>query len=200
MNRIEKAVLIGFIITLVLSLCGFADTCEDIEDSVLRLHIVANSDSQNDQRIKLAVRDRLLCDMPYLFDAAPDRDGAKQAALRSISEIEATVNDELKKQNAGYGCSVKLIDGMYFETREYDGFTMPAGFYCALCVTLGEAGGRNWWCVMYPPLCGSSAIDVDDAFKADSARTLKNGSRYEVKFKIYEFFCSLRDKIGTVFG
>ena len=193
-NRAEKAVLIGLVLAICFSFVGFADTCDDIDDSVLRLHILADSDSEEDQRVKLAVRDRLLSDVPQLFADASDRTSAIAAAKEQLVAIRETVADELKKQGATYSFTVEIVDDMYFEQREYDGFTMPAGHYAALRILLGSGEGHNWWCVMYPPLCGSSACRTKDAFPAKQNKVVSSNGKYEIKFKLYEWITRLCKK------
>lgn len=198
-NRGEKAVLIGLSVAILLSFTGFAKTCEEIEDNVLRLHILANSDSEEDQRVKLAVRDRLLEDVPELFQEAEDRESAVEAARCTIDKIRDVVADELAVQGADYGFDVEIAENMYFEVREYDGFTMPAGFYSALRITLGRAEGKNWWCVMYPPLCSSAAVKTEEAFDRGQNGVLTANSDYEIKFKFCEILYRAGDTIKKWF-
>ena len=191
LNRMEKAVLVGLIVSICLSFAAFADTCGDIDDSVLRLHILANSDSDSDQSIKLAVRDRLLSDAPELFAEASDRDAAVLAAKEQLDDIRLIVADELARLDADGRFTVEVVEDMYFEQREYDGFTMPAGNYAALRIVLGSGEGHNWWCVMYPPLCSASSCRVKDVFPAKQNKVLSTNGKYEVKFRLYEWFTDL---------
>lgn len=193
MNRLEKAILIGLVMAMCLSMVSFADTCEAIDDRVLRLHILANSDSQEDQTVKLNVRDRLLQDVLELFCEATDKDSAVISAEDQMEKIFRSVSDSLAAQGVSYGFTVEIVDSMYFDQREYDTFTMPAGYYAALRITLGEGEGQNWWCVMYPPLCGRTATaTIEDSFPAEQSRLLSSDGKFEIRFRLYEWLKSLQ--------
>ena len=107
--------------------------------------------------------------MPELFAEAKDRDSAAAAAQERLDEIRAIVTDEIARQGYDYTCDAQIVD-MYFNTREYDDFAMPAGNYRALRVTIGAAEGKNWWCVMFPPLCLPSSI-------VPSLQSIRHGNR-----------------------
>lgn len=199
MNRGEKAILIGLVAAVLIAFTGFFDTCDSIDDNVLRLHILANSDSEEDQFLKLKVRDRLLRDVPEMFSKAESKSSAITEAEKHMDEIKQTIEDELRENGAEYGFSVQIVDGMYFENREYDGFTMPAGIYSALRICLGNAEGQNWWCVMYPPLCNCSAIK-EEAFDKKQTAVLSANSDYEIKFKVCEIYSKAKKKLKKWFS
>lgn len=126
----------------------------DRTGGILRLHIIANSDSSRDQSIKLAVRDAVLAfeknfSGQYSFDTAEE---TERFVLERGKELLSTVNAVLKERGAGYGAQLMLGD-FDFPQREYDGEIYPAGEYRALRILLGDACGKNWWCVLFPPLC-----------------------------------------------
>lgn len=183
----------------MLAFTGFADTCDSIDDSVLRLHILANSDSEEDQTVKLKVRDRLLSEVPEMFVSAEDKSSAISQAEMHLDEIKEVIGSVLDENGAEYSFDAEIVEGMYFENREYDGFTMPAGFYSALRITLGEAEGQNWWCVMYPPLCNGSAVKTEDAFNEKQTAVLSANSDYEIKFKVCEWFNKAKRSIEKWF-
>lgn len=199
MNRGEKAILIGLIAAVLIAFTGFLDTCDSIDNSVLRLHILANSDSEEDQLVKLKVRDRLLSEVPEMFSESENKSSAIIEAEKHIGEIKQVIASELKENGAEYSFDVEIVDGMYFENREYDGFTMPAGFYSALRITLGNAEGQNWWCVMYPPLCNNSAVK-EEAFNEKQKAVLSANSQYEIKFKVCEIYSKAKNKIKKWFS
>lgn len=191
MNKLEKAILMGLILTIGLSMVSFADTCNEINDRVLRLHILANSDSEEDQLVKLAVRDKLLQDVPELFEEAEDKETAIAAATACIGKIEESIRSSLTEQGVEAVFAVEIVENQYFDQREYDTFTMPAGYYAALRVTLGEGAGQNWWCVMYPPLCGKAArASVEESFTDRQSRLLSSDGKFEIKFRLYEWLRS----------
>lgn len=195
--KAEKAVLCGLIVAVIASLCSFSYDCEKIDDTVIRLHILAASDEAEDQAVKLAVRDRLLDDAPELFAGADSKEAAAARVRDEMEHIREIVGQELVAQGTAPDFTLELCEDAYFDQRVYDGFTMPAGRYTALRITLGSGQGHNWWCVMYPPLCGNTAREtVDTAFPARESRVLSNDGTYEIKFKLYEWlkhwFCGVK--------
>ncbi len=130
----------------------------DGQDEVLRLHVLANSDSEEDQRIKLAVRDALL---PYFEQTATYRD-ARAYLTRHGDAIQKAAETALACEGADYGVYLTLGQSA-FPDRTYDGILFPAGDYDALTVVLGEGGGKNWWCVLFPPLCivTKDGVEID---------------------------------------
>jgi len=115
---------------------------------ILRLHIVANSDSAEDQRVKLLVRDALVKE----FAPAGSLQGAEEIVLHDGGGVLETVNRVLKEQGCAYGAQLRF-GVMPFPEKTYGNASFPAGDYEALRVELGAAGGKNWWCVLFPPLC-----------------------------------------------
>ena len=118
------------------------------EKEVLRLHILANSDSQQDQAIKLQVRDALL----PLFESSESYESARAFVLQHGAELLSLCQKTLSACQASYGAQL-LLGETPFPDRSYQGILFPAGVYDALCVVLGEGAGHNWWCVLFPPLC-----------------------------------------------
>ena len=147
MKLIEKCLLFGFFCAVLFSMLGFTAQCESIPDKVFRLHVLANSDSAEDQALKLRVRDRILEESAGLMDGVSTREEAEAAAAQSLPSLQAAAEDEIRQ--AGYGYSVQAeITRMYFPTRHYESVTLPAGEYDALRISIGEAKGKNWWCVL----------------------------------------------------
>ena len=147
------ALAIGLVATLLISSAvSFAETCGPIRNGVLRLHILANSDSDEDQRLKLAVRDRVLTLDLFSSGHAASKEEAEQETASSLLEIEEAAREELRRQGCTDDVKAELVR-MYFTTRVYENVTLPAGYYDAVRITIGEGAGHNWWCVLYPPLC-----------------------------------------------
>ena len=120
--------------------------------------------SDADQALKLKVRDKVLSYTAELFRDAPDKETSMQAVGQHLREIAEVACDEVRAN--GYDYPVKAeITRMYFSTRHYDGYTLPAGMYDALRLSIGKAEGHNWWCVMYPSLCLSSATEREERAK-----------------------------------
>ena len=164
-----------------------------IYEDTVRLHILANSDSEYDQKLKIRLRDDIL--LTYGEALCGVEDFADFGAM--TDEIEGYVNERLQTYGAPYRAYVSFEEEWY-DTREYEGFALPCGTYLSLVVHLGEGKGKNWWCVMYPPLCLDLATDapVDDAligYGKEEVNLIQNG-KYTVKFKTLEVISQLFKK------
>lgn len=170
---------------------GFARECEEIPQEVLRLHIPANSDSEYDQSMKLAVRDFVLEKYGALLADSDNVGDAAEQVRELLPEIEKSCCEFLSQQGTDYGAKAELTE-MYFTTRQYDSVTLPAGDYQALRITLGSGEGHNWWCVMFPPLCIPLASEPlpEEELPADFV-TDNSSNRIEIRFAVFEFFKGL---------
>lgn len=196
-KRIELSVVIALVAIFVFSVAGFGAECNSVRNDVLRLHILANSDSEADQAVKLLVRDALLESGSELFSGVADKETAAVILSKERDKIIGIAESVLRENGFSYSVDVKLVTE-YFTTRVYDDFTMPAGEYLALKVILGEGGGHNWWCVMFPPLCLPAATekcDIDAFFGENGADIIESSPEYEIRFKIVEVFESFLSKI-----
>lgn len=193
--------LAALLFTMIFSLAGFEQKCNDLKQNVLRLHIIANSNSETDQAIKLKIRDELLKKSNGLFDSV----GNKQDAIDLVNKnkdylveiAQKVLNDEGKTQPVSIS-----VGKTYFETRVYDNFTLPAGEYDAVRVLIGKAEGKNWWCVMFPSMCIPAAEKehkLTEAVDEKSAEIAENAPRYEMRFKIIELYESLKNKFKNAF-
>ena len=193
--------LLLFLYTIICAISYVSAVSTDISDSVFRLHVIANSNSDEDQALKYKVRDNLL---NYMNNICKDC-SSKEEAIRIVSEHQ----EEFKQvaletiKNEGYSYDVKINIGNFeFPTKQYGDISLPAGFYDALRVEIGKAEGRNWWCVMFPTLCFidvSSGI-VPEESKEELQNVLSNeeysiisdnsNSEIKFKFKLIEFFAN----------
>jgi stage II sporulation protein R len=193
MKRIEIAILVGLVCSVCLSaFTAFAGECGEIRGGVVRLHILANSDSGEDQALKLEVRDAILAGTGETFAAARTKEQAVAAAGASLGDIAAIAEEEIARHGYDYGVSARLVN-RYFDTREYDGFTMPAGRYDAVQVEIGAGGGKNWWCVMFPPLC-LPAAEKSDLPLEEQIRALGERPVYKPAFAVVELIESLAER------
>ena len=170
-----------------------------LADKVVRLHVLANSDSQEDQALKLQVRDAVLARAGELLDASDSRREAQALLEEHLPELA-----ELARQTAaavGYDYPVRAeLSDTVFPTREYDDFRLPAGEYLALRVVIGEGGGRNWWCVVFPPLCTASSTDLAQTAMAagmseEDVALITEEDGYALKFKSVELWEWLRGRL-----
>ncbi len=201
----EKKLLIFlsllFIFTACLIWCaGVEREGEALAAKVIRLHIVADSDTDRAQRLKLLVRDRVLDGLTPALDGCASAADAAVVISRNLKNIESTAEQTLRK-NGCYLPVSAVLKKEVFDKRQYDSFALPAGEYTALRLVIGKGGGRNWWCVVFPPLCLSSAIEDDEDVLAvlnkDEVELITDEG-YVVKFKVLEFFTWLKEKLHKV--
>ena len=200
LKLIEIALLIGLAVFLASG--GLALRAQSqLAERVVRLHVLANSDGQEDQALKLLVRDRVLARATELLTQARDRTEAEALLRAELPELEALAVRELQANGCAYPVTAELAD-TEFPTREYDGFTLPAGEYLALRVVIGEGAGRNWWCVVFPPLCTAASAEVPAAALAaglteDQVGLITEEDRgYVLKFKTVEWWEQFRSQLA----
>ncbi len=167
-------------------------------EDTIRLHILANSDSEDDQALKLLVRDKLLEKYGEELSGFMSQDDAEEKITKSIGEIEATAKKIIENEGYDYNVRAELCEEWY-DTREYEDFSLPRGYYTSLKIIIGEGEGKNWWCVMFPPLCLEAALEkapADTAIKQYSKEeyTLISKSGYNIKFKLLELISDVFSK------
>lgn len=170
----------------------FYKQCEEISGEAVRLHVVASSDSEEDQAVKLIVRDAVLNETKDIFAGCTDKKQALAGLAASLGRVESAANRILSENGFSYTARAYVCD-MYFDTITYGDATMPSGVYTALRVELGDASGHNWWCVMYPPLCvmasdGGEREVLEQAFTGEQAEIILGGQKYALRFKIVELW------------
>ena len=194
MRKKEWFVLIACIISIACScVCSFGEECSFIRENTLRLHILAKSESPADQALKLKIRDAVLSHSGELFSGCDTRQKMVGAAQEQLSDIQRIA--EQTAMHNGYDLPVTVsVTDMFFETRRYDNVLLPAGTYTAVRIELGEAAGKNWWCVLYPPLCVSAAqtgFTEEEAQISDSLLQQEELPRYRVRLAVVEWWESL---------
>ena len=192
--RWEKAIFAAFALCLLLQITGFAAHCGNLESGVVRMHVLANSDSAADQALKLQVRDHLLTVGAEILGAVSDQAEAKAQIQANLPVLQAEAEAELLRQGSPYPVRVSL-ENTYFPTRTYETVTLPAGRYDALRVEIGEAAGQNWWCVIFPAMCLPAAQEsqtLEDVLGADTAQTAESAETYTVAFKTVEIIEKIR--------
>lgn len=202
MSKFVRALALALSLSLALSLCGFAGECEEIRGRVLRLHVLANSDSEADQALKLKVRDTVVQTAAGLFDDAANEAEALEQAKARLPEIEAAAQRRVYEEGYDYEVRATLVN-MYFTTRQYEAVTLPAGFYDALRITIGEGKGHNWWCVVFPPMCVSAATqaaELSDVLEPEQEEIVTSPQKYEVRFKIVEILEDIGRQFDEWFG
>ena len=194
-------VLISFIILSAYSYAGAIN--EDLSNNVFRLHVIANSDSNEDQDLKYKVRDKLIEYMKSLTTNISSKEEVIKIANNHISDFESIAKEVITENGFDYDVKVE-IGNFSFPTKQYGDISFPAGFYDALKVEIGNAKGQNWWCVMFPPLCfvdvtsgivpEESKENLQDNLGEEEYDIISNTEDSEIvnfKFKIVEFFENL---------
>lgn len=197
---LELALLLALAVTLLWGAWSLHRQ-DDLQEKMIRLHVIANSDSDTDQTLKLCVRDAVLCRAEEILRQSADMTEARARLRDSLPAIGDAAAQELAAQGSGYSVSVALED-TEFPRKTYDGFALPAGEYLALRVVIGAGEGRNWWCVVYPPLCTAAACELegvalDGGMTADdlSLMTGENAG-YVLRFRSLELWERLRQWLG----
>ena len=194
----EIALLVGLAIFLTSGVLALR-TQDELADKVVRLHVLANSDSEEDQALKLQVRDVVLERATVILEQSADRREAESRLRGQLLELERIAAAKIAAEGYDYPVTVKL-ENTDFPTKEYEGFTLPAGEYLALRVIIGEGQGRNWWCVVFPPLCTAASADVPASalaagFSEEEVRLITEDNQgYVLKFKAVEWWETLKEK------
>lgn len=188
-KHIELSILFGLIFAILLSFTRFDAACNDVRENVVRLHIVANSDNDADQALKLKVRDAILANSDNIFENTEKFDQALTVCENNLELFEKIANDVISENGFLYTAEASICD-TYFETREYDTFTLPAGTYKSLNIKLGNAEGKNWWCVVFPAVCIPAATerDLSASVGKNGVEITSNPQKYVMKFKAVEIY------------
>ena len=157
-NELEIALLVLLAVCLLTGAMSLRNQ-DVLQQKMIRLHVVANSDSDRDQTLKLQVRDKVLAFTEQTMRASASREEANNALREALPQIKSMAEDILRENDCSDSVEARL-EPAEFPLKAYDGFRLPAGEYMALRVLIGEAAGQNWWCVVYPPLCMAAASDV----------------------------------------
>ncbi len=205
MKKCIIALCVGLFVSFSLTI--YADSLQkEVAQNVLRLHVLANSDSAADQDLKLSVRDRLLAESGTLFAACKTREESCALFLREKKRLEKVAAEEISSHGFSYPVRLSL-EKTYFPTKYYGDIALPAGEYDAVRVEIGEAQGENWWCVMFPPLCF-----VDGSISEDSTAQLVRAvgenaavltpaasDTVKIRFKMADFFQSASHLLKEAF-
>lgn len=196
-----RSLCCALVTVLAMSVAGFDAKCDEIRENVLRLHILANSDSETDQALKLKVRDRLLEVSNEVFIGCETETQAVKVAKENIKLFTDEAKKVIAENGFSYDVNVEVADTM-FETRDYENFSLPAGTYEALRVIIGSGQGHNWWCVMFPAVCLPAAGEnqgFSGVLKEDTAEIVEQPTHYKARFKVVELFEKTKFKLSKIF-
>lgn len=194
LKKLTVAICMGLVMSILMSFAGFDASCLELKDNLLRLHIVANSNNENDQALKLKVRDKLLEVGDEAFKDTENLILAKETANEMLPVFKAAASEVIKQEGYNYSVNVTLGKA-FFDTRVYDSFTLPAGEYDALKVVIGEGEGKNWWCVIFPSVCIPSASnkELGSVISNNTEKIANNAPKYKIKFKVIEWFETIKN-------
>lgn len=201
---IKRILLILFLLFVFVFSSAISYTtavCSDISESVFRLHVIANSDSEGDQNLKYIVRDEILNYINDFCTNTSSKSDVIYVTEQNLDKIKEIAKQTIEKNGYNYDVNVS-IGNFAFPTKKYGDIILPPGFYDALKVEIGEAKGQNWWCVMFPPLC---FIDVTSGIVPDDSKQImkenlsdeeydlisENNTSIDIKFKIVEVLQNL---------
>lgn len=189
LKKMEWVLIIGLVIAIILHMVSFAACCSEVRNDVLRLHILANSDSEEDQALKLRVRDAVLNESGYIFEGVTNVRQARREAKKELNTMQRVAQKTVLESGYTYPVTVSL-EKCFFETRYYESFTLPAGEYEALRIVIGKGEGHNWWCVMFPQLCLASCAEIEDAksLSEEEKQLISSSPQFEIRFKCVEIY------------
>lgn len=197
-KKIKISVTVGMVVAILFSICSFAKTSEEIRSDVLRLHVIANSDTSVDQNLKLRLRDYILQEGKDIFNGSVNVENAVKKIEPVLPELEKSAKAFVNQ--AGFDYDVKIsLSNEYFTTRTYETVTLPAGKYLALRVVIGSGEGHNWWCVMFPPMCVPAADkkdEIENVFSEKEIKLVESKPKYEPRFKVVEIYEQLKEIIS----
>ena len=193
----EFALVLALVATL---LCGSTLSREQdaLSDKLIRLHVVANSDEAHDQELKLRVRDAVLAALAPSLEGVTDAGTARAIVAEQLPLVETAAQREIVRSGYNYNVSASLRTES-FPTRRYDTFSLPAGVYEALRVEIGGAGGQNWWCVVFPPLCNELSVGDEGESAAlalledDEIKLVTEEDGYVLRFRAMELLGKLKN-------
>lgn len=198
-RKVKNSLILLFLLFLYVSISAISyvnAVSSNIEESVFRLHVLANSDSKEDQDLKYKVRDNLIEYMNSLCIDIESKEGALNIANSHLTDFEQIAEQTIKENGYSYPVSVE-IGNFSFPTKDYGDISLPSGYYDALRVKIGNAQGQNWWCVMFPPLC---FVNVSSGIVPDESKELIKQELNDEEFSIVtkEDSTEIKFKIGLI--
>ncbi len=198
MSKRIKIFIPVFVLLLIIAsyISPFLTTSNKISNDVFRLHILANSDSEEDQNLKLKVRDEILKSGQELFLNCNSLDEIIKVSSDNVKFFKDIAEKCIKENGYNYPVNI-YVDKEYFSTRKYDKITLPSGFYNALKIEIGNAEGHNWWCVMFPAICLSAVSDEEiyEILDDDEIDLINSNEKYEIRFKIVEIYSKIKNEL-----
>lgn len=193
-----------FLISMLLLFLGAIGLCVptsadgDVYDNVIRFHVIAQSDTEEDQALKLSLRDAVIAEYSDLLSGYSSKEEAYRDLSRITSEINEFCENFVHDHGFDYECTT-IIGREYYDRTYYENFNMPEGYYTSLRIMIGEGKGKNWWCVLFPPMCTKAAMNtisdeeiegefIEAGFTGEQYRiiTQTDKPKYKIKFRLIE--------------
>ena len=198
-NFLKTFIILSILLILFFIVTAYSyatNISEGLSENIFRLHILANSDSEEDQNLKLKVRDAILEYMKTLTDDTSDKQAVIALSKKHLQDFEKIAEDVIHENDYNYSVNIE-IGNFYFPTKYYGNISLPAGNYDALKIEIGKADGQNWWCSLFPPLCfvsiSSGVVDEEgeeylkeNLSEEEFEIISSSSSEIEFKFKIVE--------------
>lgn len=199
-KSVRRLISLCFLLVLFCGalMCIPTEADASLYDRVIRFHVIANSDAEEDQALKLKVRDCVVNKYADKLSGYTSKEVAERELGSYLDEIEHYVNEVIKNEGYAYTCQVRLGSEFYNRT-EYESFSMPSGNYTSLRIIIGEGAGKNWWCVLFPPFCTRAAIKetekvedeevfIEAGFTSEQYKiiTQTEKPKYRIKFRLLE--------------
>lgn len=182
-SKVKMVIILAFLLFIYTTICAMSyaqNISTDIANSVFRLHVLANSDSEKDQALKYKVRDNLLKYMNEICKNCSSKNEAILLVEENKENFKQIALQTIKDEGYSYNVNIN-IGNFEFPTKHYGDISLPAGFYDALRVEIGEAKGQNWWCVMFPPLC---FVDISSGIVPEESKELMQENLTEEEFAL----------------
>lgn len=201
MRKFWKRILMCLMVAVSFWFGSLIADRQQLQDALIRFHVVANSDSTEDQQIKLQVRDAVIGSLQQELEQIRDVNAAKAYLQENLPKIQTIANETLKRAGVSELAVVSLCRER-FGTRDYETFTLPAGVYESLRIIIGEGKGHNWWCVAFPALClpatseGFETAAVSSGFSETLSQTL-SGGEHEIRFFLLDALGHLENMFFT---
>lgn len=198
-KKVKNSLILLFLLFLYVTISAISyvhAVSNDIEQSVFRLHVIANSDSEEDQNLKYKVRDNLINYMNTLCKDVTSKEEAIAIASTHQEQFAEIAKNTITENGFSYPVTIE-IGNFSFPTKDYGDVSLPAGYYDALRVKIGEASGKNWWCVMFPPLC---FVNVSSGIVPDESKELMKQELNDEEYSIItkEDSSDIKFKIGLI--
>lgn len=191
-SKLELSLLVAMFITLTYS--AFAtNSTEQLSSKIIRFHVLANSDTDFDQQLKITVKDEVFEYISLLTANCSSNEEAYSIIFDNLEEINSLSSEIIRENGFNYNSST-ILQYEYYPTTNYVDFSLPSGYYNGLKIEIGQAQGQNWWCVLFPPLCNQTAYDTKNLNSSEIE--FISSENYEFRFKFIDTFSQIKHQIN----